>query len=62
MFDGRCKACHKIERIAQIAKRTPEEERAAKWGKFLPSHGAGVDAAGRESLIAYLLSATTAKP
>jgi len=58
VFEGRCKMCHKVERIAQIAKRTPEDERAAKWGKFLPSHAAGVDAAGREAVIAYLLSAT----
>jgi len=58
VFDARCKMCHKVERIAQIAKRTPETERAGKWGKFLPSHAAAVDAAGREAVIAYLLSAT----
>jgi len=58
VFDARCRMCHKIERIAQIAKRTPEDERAAKWAKFLPSHAAGVDAAGREAVIAYMLSAT----
>lgn len=57
VFDARCKMCHKIERIAQIAKRTPEDERAAKWAKFLPSHAAAVDAAGREAVIAYMLSA-----
>lgn len=59
VFEGRCQMCHKVERIAQIAKRTPAEERAAKWGRFLPSHAAGVDAAGREAVIAYLLSATS---
>jgi cytochrome c5 len=62
VFDGRCKMCHKIERIAQIAKRTPEADRAAKWAKFLPSHAAGVDAAGREAVIAYMLSATAPQP
>ena len=57
VFDARCKMCHKIDRIAQIAKRTPDDERAAKWAKFLPSHAAAVDAAGREAVIAYMLSA-----
>lgn len=62
LFEGRCTTCHNLERIVQIAGRTPADERAAKWGRFLPSHAAGVDAVGLESLIAYLLSVTVVEP
>jgi mono/diheme cytochrome c family protein len=56
VFDGRCKVCHKIERIVQISQRNPGADHQAKWTKFLPSHGGGLDAAGREAVLAYLVS------
>lgn len=34
----RCLSCHNREKLAQLASRTPEAERAAKWQKFLTSH------------------------
>lgn len=34
----RCLSCHNRDKLNQLASRTPEAERAAKWQKFLASH------------------------
>lgn len=56
---ARCTSCHNLDRLKQLAARTPEESRAAKWEKFLPSHNLP-KADERAAVIAWLLEA--AKP
>jgi mono/diheme cytochrome c family protein len=55
---GRCMGCHNIDKLKQYASRTPEQQRAAKWEKFLPSHNLP-NADERRAAIAYLMSLTT---
>jgi cytochrome c553 len=55
---ARCIGCHNLDKLKQYAARTPPEQRAAKWEKFLPSHNLP-KADERADVIAWLLEATT---
>lgn len=54
---ARCTGCHNLDKLKQYASRTPPEQRAAKWEKFLPSHNLP-KADERADVIAWLLEAT----
>ena len=54
---ARCTGCHNLDKLKQYASRTPEDKRAAKWEKFLPSHNLP-KADERAAVIAWLLEAT----
>jgi cytochrome c2 len=56
---ARCVGCHSLDRLKQLASRTPPDQRATKWEKFLPSHNLP-KADERADVIAWLLE--VAKP
>ncbi|MFO1318373.1 MAG: hypothetical protein U1F52_02045 [Burkholderiales bacterium] len=53
----RCLSCHNREKVVQLASRTPEPERAAKWQKFLASHYVPNEK-DRAKVVAWLLQVT----
>jgi mono/diheme cytochrome c family protein len=54
---GRCISCHNLDKLKQYASRTPEQQRAPRWEKFLPTHNVP-DAVERRAVIAYLTALT----
>lgn len=57
LMKARCFGCHSQERLVKLAAKTPEEARAARWEKFLPSHNVA-GAEDRKAIIAHLLAFT----
>lgn len=51
---ARCLACHNADRLKQLAARTPEAEREAKWARFLKTHNLPSEA-DRAAVIPHLL-------
>lgn len=55
---ARCTGCHNLDRLTQLASRTPRDQRAARWERFLPGHNVP-KADERADVIAWLLEVTT---
>ena len=54
---ARCLACHNADRLKQLAARTPEAEREAKWMRFLKTHNLPAEA-DRAAVVPHLLELT----
>ncbi len=48
-----CLSCHNREKLVELAGRTPEAERLAKWQTFLKSHHAPNEK-DRSNVVAWL--------
>lgn len=58
---ARCTGCHNLDKLKRIASRTPEDQRAAKLERFLPSHNLP-KADERAAVIAWLMALTKPAP
>lgn len=54
---SRCLTCHNVDRLKQLASRTPEGEREARWTRFLRTHNLPAEA-DRAAVVPYLLELT----
>lgn len=54
----RCLSCHNRDKLNQLASRTPENERATKWQKFLSSHYLPNEK-DRTKVVAWLVQTTS---